>query len=66
MKFSPADLKWKLRQLDKEALVCQISATRVSMDFIYPKTYIVLLAVVASENLQNRLSVPQTRSCSAA
>lgn len=34
------------------------------MDFIYPKTYIVLLAVVASENLQNHLSLWQTRSCS--
>lgn len=30
MKFNPADLKWKLCQLDKEALVCQISAMRTS------------------------------------
>lgn len=34
------------------------------MDFIHPKTYIVLLAVVASENLQNHFSLWQTRSCS--
>lgn len=33
MKFNPADLKWKLCQLDKEALVCQISATRASDGF---------------------------------
>lgn len=33
MKFNPADLKWKLCQLDKEALICQISAMRVSDGF---------------------------------
>lgn len=27
MKLNPAGLKWKLYQLDKEALVCQASAT---------------------------------------
>lgn len=37
MKFNPADLKWKLRQLDKEALVCQISATGVSDGFHSPQ-----------------------------
>ena len=37
MKFSTADLKWKLHQLDKEALVCQISATSVSDGFHLPQ-----------------------------
>lgn len=37
MKFKPADLKWKLCQLDKEALVCQISSTGVSDGFHLPQ-----------------------------
>lgn len=37
MKFNPPDLNWKLCQLDKEALVCQISARRASDGFHLPQ-----------------------------